>query len=805
MTNHESWNPELSEARWRIIRHSCFVILSSLGLSSFVIPCQAADKSVSATAPRRILLRSSWQTVNIGDIAHTPGMLALLEKYLPDAEVTLWPNKLSDDVVAMLKQRFPKLRFAMSSETQKAALAECDFCLHGSGPGLVGQATLKTWQATGKPYGFGGVTLSDAELKDHRALLAGAKFVFCRDTKSLEALRASGITGPPMDFGPDATFLLDLRDDAKADAFLHEHKLEPKKFACFVPRLRWTPYWKEGRKYAPEELARKDAENQKFQEVDHAKLRSAIIAWVRETKLPALLCPEMTYQVELLRPLLFDPLPEDVKPHVVVRPSYWLTDEAASTYARAAVVVSFEMHSPIIAIANGTPAIHLRQPTDTRKGQMWRDVGLSDWLFEIDETSGEQIAAKLLALHRDPKGTAATVAKAREFTGNRGRRMIEAIVTEQKTDPLAAWRSAVQVRPVVADAKGHTIHSYFNTCPESPDGKWVLFFASSTADSHLGEVRIRDRATGEEKILARNISVEDAHRVACQQWVSKGRRVVFHGERDREWFVAVVDVESGTERVLAKGRLAGWGQPHADVVPLYGPHWNPGPHRDLELLNVETGEIRTVVTNDAVKTKYPEWLAKAYGDKPTSIFFPVLSPDQTRVFFKMASSSGGDARSTSASQRQGLVCYSLAEQRFLFLRERWGHPAWHPDKKTIVEMAYTLIDSDTGREHRLPNLPAVRGDHPSASPDGKLIVTDTTMDKFGGDAKEWGIVLANASGTDHVLIHRFDNSRGAASWRRSHPHPIFSPDGRRIYFNVSSGQWTQLFVAEQSSDVTSRK
>jgi hypothetical protein len=33
-------------------------------------------------APRRILLRSSWQTVNIGDIAHTPGMLALLEPHL---------------------------------------------------------------------------------------------------------------------------------------------------------------------------------------------------------------------------------------------------------------------------------------------------------------------------------------------------------------------------------------------------------------------------------------------------------------------------------------------------------------------------------------------------------------------------------------------------------------------------------------------------------------------------------------------------------------------------------------------------
>jgi len=33
-----------------------------------------------------ILVRSFWQTVNIGDIGHTPGLLALLEKHLPEVE-----------------------------------------------------------------------------------------------------------------------------------------------------------------------------------------------------------------------------------------------------------------------------------------------------------------------------------------------------------------------------------------------------------------------------------------------------------------------------------------------------------------------------------------------------------------------------------------------------------------------------------------------------------------------------------------------------------------------------------------------
>lgn len=378
--------------------------------------------------PKKLLLRSSWQTVNIGDIAHTPGMLALLEKYLPHVEVTLWPNALSDDVERMLKTRFPKLRIAKTTEEKLQARKDCDACLHGSGPGLVGWKQVDRWRETGKPYGFGGVTLNDAELKDRRELLSKAKFVFCRDSLSLEALKASGIAGPMMEWGPDATFLLDLRDDNKAAGVLAEHKLTPRQFLCAVPRLRYTPYWEihKEREYSDEEKAMKTEVNEKYREADHAKMREAITAWVRETKQRVLLCPEMTYQIDLLGPLLFDPLPEDVKPFVANLGRYWLTGEAASVYSQAAAVLSFEMHSPIIAVAAGTPAIHLRQPTDTRKGQMWRDVGLGDWLFEIDEAKGSAIAARLLELHRSRDKTSMTLAKARSYVRQRGEAMMTA-------------------------------------------------------------------------------------------------------------------------------------------------------------------------------------------------------------------------------------------------------------------------------------------------------------------------------------------------------------------------------------------
>ena len=123
-----------------------------------------------------------------------------------------------------------------------------------------------------------------------------------------------------------------------------------------------------------------------------------MVAWVRKTKGKVVVCPEMTYQLDVMDELLINPLPDDVKPYVV-KHGYWLPDEAASLYKRAQAVLSFECHSPIIAATNGTPCFYLRQPEDTIKGQMYYDLGLADWTFEIEQTNAKQITERLLEVN----------------------------------------------------------------------------------------------------------------------------------------------------------------------------------------------------------------------------------------------------------------------------------------------------------------------------------------------------------------------------------------------------------------------
>ena len=186
------------------------------------------------------------------------------------------------------------------------------------------------------------------------------------------------------------------------------------------------------------------------------------------------------------------------------------------------------------------------------------------------------------------------------------------------------------------------------------------------------------------------------------------------------------------------------------------------------------------------------------GDKPFSLFFPLLSPDLNRIIFKIATPAGGDFRSKRASVRTGLFIYDLRNSKFLHQHDQWGHPAWHPNSRDFINMGGVLTDTNTGKTTKIPGYRVFSGDHPSYSPDGKLYTTDTTAERepFNGAKGNWAVVVGDIRTGERVVIKKFDNSKGARSWRVSHPHPSFSPDGRRLYFNVSDGPWTRLYVAE---------
>lgn len=442
--------------------------LTALAVSSLPrTPLAATEKSVTRKSgrPPRILLRGSWQSVNIGDIGHTPGALRLIETYFPEAEVTLWHGKLGHGSDTFLQKAFPRLNYVTgvvstnntpSTPALAAAWKDHDFLLHGSGSGFGARGQLAAWhRATGKPFGvlgvsddpisgFGGTRVPEggslAELKaaaeklppshlddQTRWLVERSSFMFTRETLTRDYYLAQRVRAPILEFGPDSQLGMSDRDDVRGHAFLAHHGLEKGKFICVVPRARYTPYYRmNGRARVPDDVIKDDL-NARWQESDHSKLRDLIVRYVRATKNKVLACAEVTYQIELAKEALVDPLPPDVKPYVVWRDTFWLPDEAASIYAQATAIICLDCHSPLIAYHHGTPAFYVRNATDTWKGQMYADIGVSDWLFEADHTSGEELWSRLAPLHAEPEKARARVKSVMAGVEKHQKRMIGAL------------------------------------------------------------------------------------------------------------------------------------------------------------------------------------------------------------------------------------------------------------------------------------------------------------------------------------------------------------------------------------------
>ena len=119
-----------------ISRRSVLMLLAAVSLLSLT------DLQAKEPKQKTIFMRSGWQTVNIGDIGHTPGTLRYLEEYLPDVKVNLWLHRTTDEITAMLKKRFPQVNIvqgkmnargkANNPEMQKA-FDESDLFLYNSG------------------------------------------------------------------------------------------------------------------------------------------------------------------------------------------------------------------------------------------------------------------------------------------------------------------------------------------------------------------------------------------------------------------------------------------------------------------------------------------------------------------------------------------------------------------------------------------------------------------------------------------------------------------------------------------------
>ena len=86
------------------------------------------------------------------------------------------------------------------------------------------------------------------------------------------------------------------------------------------------------------------------------------------------------------------------------------------------------MHSPIMCIGHGVPAVVCRFAEQTSKGFMWEDIGLGDWLFDHDSPEEQaRIVPAVLAMAKNPKAARKSAEVARAFVEKRQKATMEAL------------------------------------------------------------------------------------------------------------------------------------------------------------------------------------------------------------------------------------------------------------------------------------------------------------------------------------------------------------------------------------------
>ena len=340
----------------------------------------------------RILLRD-FRTVkngevinfNIGTAAHAPGTLAVLKKYLDrEVRITVWADAPLSDPLAMLMHRyFPEVDIVYGrldgseSPELKKAVEDAGLLLVSSGSTIAGSVRRSLdefHQRTGKPSGAYAVGFSP----DALPWIDRMSFAWFRDPVSAENAAKNSVC-PLQGWAPDAVFDFDCADSEGAAAFLAEHDLKPGGFICCIPGQRHTPRWHYFDISPRPEL---DAVNAEWEDHDNAPLPAIIRVAVERFGLKVLICAEQVSEIPLIRRLVYDRLPPEIRACCVPQSCLWSPDLALGVYRASRGVFGVEMHSQVMAVGSGIPAVLLRHPKFGTKSEMWKTIGLADWLID---------------------------------------------------------------------------------------------------------------------------------------------------------------------------------------------------------------------------------------------------------------------------------------------------------------------------------------------------------------------------------------------------------------------------------------
>jgi colanic acid/amylovoran biosynthesis protein len=394
----------------------------------------------SADKPKNILLAYCWGNDNVGDKVITPGMLNLLQESFPMSKITvisLFSNTHPEfqKSAAYIKGKYPNITFMPNlslfshfsikhvsgflnliaiffsllfprfysqifpDNIGLKALVVSDIVISNCGHIFFWNKRMKSAMYTfirayplimakrlRIPYGFYAQSFGPFEFDLFEGvvkiffkwLFSGSCFIYTRESASLSTVNNLGakIDGY-LEKVPDAAFSFRDEDDPKSKIILNKYNLEPNRFIAMTLRL----------------TKRGSAENleKEFYESYSNKLQDFIARWVEDKKIPVLFVCQQPHDVEDSM-FIYEHLPDKYKKYCIVMTEKLSPEALRSLYKNARILIGMRFHSLIFALSESTPVMGLYYyDIGPKILGMMGDMGFQDYVFNIDDVSGENL------------------------------------------------------------------------------------------------------------------------------------------------------------------------------------------------------------------------------------------------------------------------------------------------------------------------------------------------------------------------------------------------------------------------------
>ena len=366
---------------------------------------------------------------------------------------------------------------------------------------------------------------------------------------------------------------------------------------------------------------------------------------------------------------------------------------------------------------------------------------------------------------------------------------------------LGAYEEGYAVKQI-STGTAPSMHAYMDICPESPDATRIAYFEFEDKVSGWGRVVVAKRDGSEPRYVSERVRGGD-HDGTRQQWLDNDH--LLYGIEDEEWSIIVNLKDHSTRKVEGSigmvSETNGKGLTHNNYPPskYKGAARKPS---EVMLMDLAKGNVQVLLNKEEMVAMHPRRQIIEHPKwKGMGVFkHPKWSPDGSKFFWVYML----EVKGTNKKLVKSALLADRDGNDIRYISEIGQHAMWSTNDALLSYIrrdGFHLVKNPTGQDVMIhpingePEYPLIKnalGIHGSLNPDGDLFVTDIfDWPEKGAHA----VLLYDVASGDYRELVRMRAEKDDQK-NTMHPHPVWSRDGKRIYFNGSDTGQRRLYCID---------